>query len=229
MVTLALTPALSPDTVAVSVYVPTVLTRQLEKVATPEEVERGLLEQVSVAPPAGAVIARVTFADEAVRVLPPASWMATRGWTAKDVLRAVTADGSVMKASRTAGPTLIVREALTPAVRPGEVAVSVYVPALSIWQPAKVATPATAATGLAVQARVAPAGVVMAKVSAAVLEVIVFTPASWMLTRGWVAKSAPPVDPDGLVVKTSRAGAPAVMVKLVLVAELSPDPVAVSV
>jgi len=44
--------------------------------------------------------------------------------------------------------------------------------------PAKVATPATALTGFAVQVSVAPAGFVMLRVTGAVLPVTVFPPAS---------------------------------------------------
>ena len=96
-------------------------------------------------------------------------------------------------------------------------------------QPAKVATPATAALGFVVQAKVAPAGVVMVKVTDAVLAVTVLPPASWTATTGWVAKATPPVELDGLVVKASLVAAPTVMVKLALTALVSPLEAAVSV
>ena len=79
------------------------------------------------------------------------------------------------------------------------------------------------------QARVAPAGVVMLKVTGAVLVVTVLPPASWTLTTGWVAKATPPVELDGLVVKVSLVAEPTVMVKLALTALVSPLEAAVSV
>ena len=100
---------------------------------------------------------------------------------------------------------------------------------MSMLQPAKVATPATAFLGFAVQARVAPAGVVMLRVTDAVLVVTVLPPASWTATTGWVAKAMPPVEPEGLVVKASLVAVPAVMVKLALTALVRPVAVAVSV
>ena len=54
---------------------------------------------------------------------------------------------------------MIVVLVLTAEVNPVAVAVSVYVPALSMSQPAKVATPATAPFELAAQSSVAPPAV----------------------------------------------------------------------
>ena len=68
-----------------------------------------------------------------------------------------------MNASFAAAPTLIENDELVAAASEPSVAVSVYVPALSIAQPANVATPADAALGFAVHVNVAPAGVVIAK------------------------------------------------------------------
>ena len=51
-------------------------------------------------------------------------------------------------------------------------------------QPEKALTPETAVTGFVPQERVAPAGVVIVRVTAAVLEVMVLPPASWMATTG---------------------------------------------
>ena len=96
-------------------------------------------------------------------------------------------------------------------------------------QPAKVATPATAALGFVVQAKVAPAGVVMVKVTDAVLAVTVLPPASWTASTGWLAKATPPVEPDGLVVNASLASEPTAIVKAVLTALVSPLEAAVSV
>ena len=64
-----------------------------------------------------------------------------------------------------------------------------------------------------------PPGLVpMARVMGSVAVVIVLPPASSTLTAGWVLQATPSVPPPGWVVKASLAGAPMVMVKLVLVA-----------
>ena len=98
---------------------------------------------------------------------------------------------------------------------------------MSMRHPAKVATPATAARGLVVQLSVAPAAVVMARVT--VLVPVVGLPLmSWTATTGWVAKVVLPVELEGLGVKTSLLGT-AVMVKLALIALVRPAAVAVSV
>src|SRR5450631_125755 len=96
-------------------------------------------------------------------------------------------------------------------------------------QPANVATPEAAVTGLVVQVRVAPAAVVMVKVTGAELVVTVLAPASWTVTTGWVAKAVVLTAPDGLVVNASLVAGPTVMVKLVLTALVSPAAAAVSV
>jgi hypothetical protein len=124
-VKLVLTAAVSPAAVADSVYVPAVLILQLEKLATPDEVLLGFAEQlVRAAPPAGGVMARVTEPVLEVLVLPPASWMATRGCAEKEVLTAVLA-GTRVNPSWTAGPTAMVKLALRALVSPFEEAVSV--------------------------------------------------------------------------------------------------------
>ena len=53
--------------------------------------------------------------------------------------------------------------------------------------------------------------------------------ASWMATTGWVANAVPPVELEGLVVKTILEAAPALMVKLLLAALVSPLAAAVRV
>jgi hypothetical protein len=78
------------------------------------------------------------------------------------------------------------------------------------------------------QARVAPAGVVIVSVTAAVLEVMVLPPASWMATTGWAGKAMPPVELAGLVVKPSFVAGPTDTVKFRLVV-VKPAPVAVRV
>ena len=88
-------------------------------------------------------------------------------------------------------------------------------------QPAKVATPATALLGFAVQERIAPAGVVNVRATGAVLEVAVLPPASRTITTGCVAKTTPLVESEGLVVKARVLAGPGVMVKLVLIPAVS--------
>ena len=111
---------------------------------------------------------------------------------------------------------------------PAEVAVSVYVPVLSILQPVKAATPFAAATAKALQLRTAPEPPVSVRSMVAADVVTVFPPSSWTLMAGWVANGVPPVEPDGWVVKASLEAGPVEMVKLVLAA-VKPAPVAVRV
>src|SRR5664280_3610088 len=85
-------------------------------------------------------------------------------------------------------------------------------------QPANVSTPEAAFFGLAVQVRVAPPGVVIARVIKVVAVVTVLPPASWTVTVGWVAQAVPPVPPPGCAVKTSLLAAPTVMSNELLVA-----------
>ena len=80
-------------------------------------------------------------------------------------------------------------------------------------QPESAATPEIVVRGLVVQARVAPAGVVMLRVMAAVLVEMVLPPASWIATTGWAGKGIPPVELEGLVVKPSFVAVPSETVK----------------
>src|SRR5947208_3279142 len=107
---------------------------------------------------------------------------------------------------------------LTGAVNVPSVAVSVYVLASSMLQPAKVATPATAVTGLAEHASTSPAGVVIANVTALVSVVTVLPPTSVMLTTGWVAKGWRLAASVGWVVNRSPVAGPIVMVTGSLIA-----------
>ena len=100
---------------------------------------------------------------------------------------------------------------------------------MSILQPAKLVTPATADFGFVVQVNVAPAGVVMVRLTEAVLLVTVLPPASWIATTGWVAKTTLTALVEGLTVKPSRLAGPTVIVKLVLTALVRPLEVAVRV
>jgi hypothetical protein len=124
--------------------------------------------QVRIAPPAGGVIARVTPLD-VFTLLPAASTTVTIGCT-ENATPDVDEPGEVVKSRREAVPAEIVNVLLTPAPRPGDEAVSVYVPALAIAHSEKVASPWVATTGLAAHVSVAPAGVVIAIVTGAALD-----------------------------------------------------------
>ena len=103
-------------------------------------------------------------------------------------------------------------------------------PTLSILQPANVATPATAVTGLVVQVSVPDPGFVpIARVTLEVSLVTVLPAASCTVTTGWVDHAVPPVPPVVCVVNASFAGAPAVMLNVDEVAEVNEPSVATSV
>ncbi len=89
-----------------------------------------------------------------------------------------------MKASFADAPTDTVIDVLTALVNDPSVAVSVYVPVLSIAQPAKVATPLDAGFGFTVQVNVAPFAAVSASVTELESEVTVLPPASCTVTTG---------------------------------------------
>ena len=78
-------------------------------------------------------------------------------------------------------------------------------------QPAKVATPIAACTGLAVQASV-PAPEATAKVTLAFESVTVLPFTSWIVTTGWVVKATPSTAPAGWVVTAILVAAPGVRV-----------------
>jgi len=118
--------------------------------------------------------------------------------------------GCCVNASCAAGPTATTNEELTAEVRAPSVAVSVYVLARSTLQPTKLAMPATAATGLAVQLNVPPAGVVNTSVTELVSVVTVLPARSCTATRGCVARATPPVEALGCCVNASCAAGPAV-------------------
>src|SRR5689334_17182256 len=96
-------------------------------------------------------------------------------------------------------------------------------------QPANVATPATAAFGLAVHANVAPPGVVSASVTDDVSVVTVLPPASCTVTTGCVPNAAVAAAPLGCVVNASFAAAPTVIVTDELTAVVSEPSDAVNV
>src|SRR5450759_2199935 len=96
-------------------------------------------------------------------------------------------------------------------------------------QPVNLAIPVTAGVGLVAQVKVAPAGVVKVSVTELVSVVVVFPAASWMVTTGWVARAVSLVAAAlAAVVNASLAGAPAVMVMLLLTVEVSDPSVALS-
>ena len=136
--------------------------------------------------------------------------------------------GWVVKTSRSATSNW----ALVAPVRPDEAAASVYpTPTLLIAQPEKVATPFTAAfESPPVQLRVPPPGFApRLSATVAVLVVTVAPAASWMATTGCVANAPPGVPRAGCVVKASLVAVDPLIAKAALVADVSPDPVAVSV
>src|SRR5665811_656763 len=75
-------------------------------------------------------------------------------------------------------------------------------------QPANVSTPATAGCGLVVQVRIAPPGVVIARVIEVVAVVTVLPPASWTVTVGWLVQAVLLAPPPGCAVKASLLAAP---------------------
>ena len=79
------------------------------------------------------------------------------------------------------------------------------------------------------QVRVAPPGAVSASVTLLTLLVTVLPAASWTVTTGCVASAVPPVPLLGWVVNASLVAVPAVIAKLLLAADVTDVPVAVSV
>src|SRR3954447_8312421 len=96
-------------------------------------------------------------------------------------------------------------------------------------QPAKVATPPTAVTGLAVQTRLAAVGVLIANVTELVSVVTLLPAASWTATAGCTAKAAVLAAPTGWVAKPSLAAGPGVMTNELLTAAVNVPSVAVRV
>ncbi len=135
-----------------------------------------------------------------------------------------------MNASLAAAPADTVTEALTALVNDPSDAVRVYVPGLSILQPAKGATPLTADFGFVVQDNDAPAGVVSASVTELASDVAVLPAASCTVTTGCVANVAPAAAAaEGWVVNASFAAAPADTVIDALTALVNEPSEAVSV
>ena len=103
-------------------------------------------------------------------------------------------------------------------------------PALSILQPANVATPATAVSGFAVHDSVAPPDVVSASVTAVTLLVTVLPTESSIATTGCVVNGTPPVPVvPGCVVNASFVALPGVIVTSSLMSDASRPSLAVSV
>ena len=144
------------------------------------------------------MIANVTLLLLVVITFPAASSTATVGCV-PNATPPVEPLGCCVNANFAADPTVIVKLLLVAAVSDPSVAVSVYpVPALSILQPAKPATPLLAANGLVVHDNVAPlvpVPPVIANVTLLLLVVITFPAASSTATVGCVPNATPPVEP----------------------------------
>ena len=141
-------------------------------------------------------------ADEEVTTLPLESSTLTTGW-ALNATPLVELPGDVVKTSWVADPGLMVMFPEVPEVRPALAAERVYVPTVPVMaQPAKVATPAVAVTGLVVQASV-PDPVATAKVIGADAVVTTVLPEFSILTTGCALKTTPLLVVPGVVVNTS--------------------------
>jgi hypothetical protein len=115
-------------------------------------------------------------------------------------------------------------------VRPLLVAIRVSpVPDLLISQPANVATPEEADVERPPVQVSVPLPVPMASVIEAELLVTVFPPASSTVTTGCCDHAVAAVPPPGCVVKANFSAEPTVILNALLVAEVSPLLVAVSV
>jgi hypothetical protein len=143
---------------------------------------------------------------------------------------AVPDTGLDVKANCEAGPELSAKVALTPVERPLAVALREKVPGKAEvrWQPAKVATPLEAVTGL-VEHATFPLPELIPSVTDAALPVTVFPPASSTVTTGWGDNVRPKLPLLGEDVNTSWAAAPAVRVKGPVVAAGSVPSVTVRV
>ena len=120
----------------------------------------------------------------------------------------------------------MLKGSLSAAVDPRTSPELVVVPAELIRQPAKVARPALAFSGLVVQVRIAPAVPVPGTIERVIGEelpgadVLRFPPASWTSTRGCVVNAVFGAPPEGWVKKASLAADPSVMLKVLLVADV---------
>ena len=98
-----------------------------------------------------------------------------------------------------------------------------------ILQPAKLAMPVLAVSGLVVQASVPPGLVPTASVIELVALVTTLPPASSTLTAGWVPQAAPLAPPPGWPVKTNWEALPKVIVNVPLETVVKPFAAAVRV
>src|SRR5579884_1597599 len=154
-------------------------------------------------------MATVTVEVSVVTTLPAASSMATLGWVDQAVLEEPP-PGCWVKASCEAEPAVMVKLAeLTLSESVASVAVRLKLPALSILQPEKEATPAVV---VAEQPERVPVPVWMDKVMA-FEEDTVLPEASSMLTTGWVDQAVLEEPPPGWVVKTTWLAEPEVILK----------------
>jgi len=171
---------------------------QPANVTTPDDAATGFAVQLSVAPevPVPAVIERDTDSDDVVTTSPEASSTSTTGCVANGAPCAEPT-GATPNTSLDATPATV-KLALVPEVSPEEAADTVklpWVPRFTL-QPANVATPDTAVTGLVVHTSV-PDPEAIVKVTDAALVVTTSPEESSTLTTGWVLKAVPPVELDG--------------------------------
>jgi hypothetical protein len=165
IVKLELVAPVSPLALALMVYAPAVpVVWQPANVATPLLAANGFVVQLNVAPePGWLAIASVIGAADAVTVFPDASCTVTTGCVA-NAAPAPAPTGWVVNATFEAAAAVMVNEVLVAWVSTPLVALRVNAPALSIPQPAKLATPATAASGFVVQPLSVPVPVLIARV-----------------------------------------------------------------
>ena len=192
------------------------------KVAVPLVAVTGLVVQFSV--PVPEAMDKETEADEDVTTLPLASSTWTTGW-ALNVTPLFVVPGDVVKFSWVAEPAVMVKLVEVTEVRPVLVAESLKAPAVPVMaQPAKVAAPAVAVTGLVVQESV-PEPLATDKVIGAEAVVTTALPEFSILTTGWVLNATPLAVVPGVAVKASFKVP--LIVKVLEVTEVRPVLVAI--
>ena len=141
---------------------------------------------------------RETEAEDEVTTLPLASSTSTTGW-ALNVTPLLVVPGVVLNTSWVAVPAVMVKLPEVTEVRPALAAESLKAPAVPVMaQPAKVATPLVAVTGLVVQASV-PVPLATDKVIGAEAVVTTVPPEFSMLTTGCALNATPLLVVPGVV------------------------------
>jgi len=217
--------------VAVSVWAPAVSIFRSVKVATP------LTAAFVVVPdnaPAPVFFDMTTVTVLTVFVVPVESCIATTGCVGNATV-ATAPPGCVVKAHFVAVPKVTVIKLEFAAVRPAGVAVSVWTPAVSIFNSVKVATPLTAALVVPPvpvpppDNTPAPPPALIVMTTLRVLSVFVVPVASCTATTGCVPNATPAtIAPPGCVVKAPLLAGPKVTVIEFESAALRPAGVAVS-